>query len=185
LIRAFSYATLMPPRWYSTSMKILLPVILVLLVILSTGCITSSAEWNQRGETHHTMGRYEEAVAAFDQAVAADQANSEAWKNRGLTLALLGRDRESEESFARAISLNPGDTDVFYYQALSRNVTGNRTGALASLDHAAAIPPRDRDQAITLFQVLVLKGDLLTMENRSEDAIAAYQKAHEVMMSMI
>ena len=166
-------------------MKIPPPAILALLVILSTGCITSSAEWNQRGGTHHTMGRYEEAVAAFDQAVAADPGNSEAWKNRGLSLALLGRFSESEESFARAISLNPGDNEVFYYQALSRNVTGNRTGALASLDQAAAIPPRDRDQAITLFRVLILKGDLLTMENRSEDAIVAYRKAHEVMMTMI
>ena len=166
-------------------MKIPLRAILALLVILSTGCITSSVEWNQRGETHHTMGRYEEAVAAFEQAIAADQANSEAWKNRGLSLALLGREMESEESFARAISLNPGDNEVFYYQALSRNATGNRTGALVSIDLAAAIQPRDRDQAITLFHVLVLKGDLLTMENRSEDAIVAYQKAHEVMMTMI
>jgi tetratricopeptide (TPR) repeat protein len=160
-------------------------LILLICIIFSAGCITTAEEWNQRGETHHTFGRYEEAVAAFDQAIATDPGQSEAWKNRGLSLALLGRGDDSEESFAMAISLTPMDNEVYYYQALSRNATGNRPGALESLDQAIAIPPQNRDQTITLFQALIVQGDLLTRENRLNEANVSYQRAHEVMMSTI
>ena len=102
-------------------------LILLVFIICSAGCVTTAEEWNQRGETHHTMGRYEEAVAAFDQAISLDPDYSEAWKNRGLSLALLGRTHESGESFARAIALNPLDNEIFYYQSLSRNHSGNRS----------------------------------------------------------
>jgi len=162
-------------------------VLLFLLacILISAGCVTTAEEWTLQGKTHHTMGRYEEAVAAFDKAIALDPDNSEAWKNRGLSLALLSLTDESEASFARAISLNPGDSETFYYQALSRNATGNRSAALESLDHAITVPPRNRDQAITLFQALLLRGDLLTLENRLNEANISYQMAHEVMMGTI
>jgi superkiller protein 3 len=158
---------------------------LLICLIFSAGCITTAEEWNQRGETHHAIGRYEEAVAAFDQAIATDPDQSEAWKNRGLSLGRLGRGDESEESFARAISFNPTDNEVYYYQALTRNATGNRPGALESLDKAIAISPQNRDQAITLFQTLILQGDLLTLDNRLNEANVSYQRAHEIMMSTI
>ena len=114
-------------------------LILLVFIICSAGCVTTAEEWNQRGETHHTMGRYEEAVAAFDQALSLDPDYSEAWKNRGLSLALVGRTDESGESFVRAITLDPGDSEIFYYQALSRNSSGNRSAALESLDAAIAL----------------------------------------------
>jgi tetratricopeptide (TPR) repeat protein len=166
-------------------MKLLLPALLLFLILLSAGCLTTAEEWNQRGETHHTMGRYEEAVAAFDQAVAIDPGYGEAWKNRGLSLALLGRTNESGESFARAIALNPSDSETFYYQALSRNSSGNRSAAMESLDAAIALPPQNRDQVIILFQSLMMRGDLLTIENRTDEANRSYQMAHEVMMGTI
>ncbi len=160
-------------------------LILLVFIIFSAGCVTTAEEWNQRGETHHTMGRYEDAVAAFDQAVSLDPDYCEAWKNRGLSLALLGRTDESGESFARAITLNPSDSGIFYYQALSRNSSGNRSAAMESLDAAIALPPQNRDQAIILFQSLMMKGDLLTLENRMEEANRSYQMAHEVMMGTL
>jgi tetratricopeptide (TPR) repeat protein len=160
-------------------------LILLACTIFSAGCITTAEEWNHRGETHHAMGRYEEAVAAFDQAVAINPGYGEAWKNRGLSLALLGRTDESEASFARAITLNPSDSETFYYQALSRNSTGNRAAAMESLDAAIALPPQNRDQSITLFQSLLMRGDLLTIENRTDEANRSYQMAHEVMMGTI
>jgi tetratricopeptide (TPR) repeat protein len=162
------------------------PVLLILVLLLvAAGCITTAEDWNQRGETHHTMGRYEEAVAAFDQAIAIDPGYAEAWRNRGLSLALLGRVNESETSFSKAISLDPDDASIYYYQALSRNATGNRAGALESLDRAVSIRPQSRDQTITLHSSLLLQGDLLFLDGRIAEANLSYQKAHEVMMSTI
>jgi tetratricopeptide (TPR) repeat protein len=160
-------------------------LILLAFIIFSAGCVTTAEEWNQRGETHHTMGRYGEAVAAFDQALSLDPGYSEAWKNRGLSLALLGRTQESGDSFSRAIALNPSDSEIFYYQALSRNSSGNRSAAMEILDAAIALPPQNRDQAIILHQSLMMRGDLLTIENRTDEANRSYQRAHEVMMGTI
>jgi tetratricopeptide (TPR) repeat protein len=166
-------------------MKILLVLLVSGLLILVAGCVTTAEEWNQRGETYHTTGRYEEAVVAFDRAVAVNPGFAEAWRNRGLSLALLGKTSESEESFTRAISLDPENARTYYYQALARNATGDRTGALESLDNAVAIPSRSRQQAMTLHSALMFRGDLLTLEGRTNEANISYQRAHDVLMSTI
>ncbi|MGB8377918.1 MAG: sulfotransferase, partial [Rhodanobacteraceae bacterium] len=51
--------------------------------------------------------RHAEAVAAFDQALAADPANIVAWNNRGLALEALGRDAEAADAYRRAIAIDP------------------------------------------------------------------------------
>jgi tetratricopeptide (TPR) repeat protein len=165
--------------------KASLGLLILFLLLLSAGCTTGAEEWYQRGETHHTMGRYEEAVAAYDRAVAIDPGYAGAWRNRGLTLSLLKKVNESEESFSRALCLAPGDASIYYYQALARNESGDRAGALESLDRAVSIPPRSRDEGITLHGCLMFQGSLLSLEGRSEEANVSYRRAHEVMMSTI
>ena len=163
-------------------------ILLVGVLLIGCGCISlseSADEWNSRGETHHTMGRYEEAVTAFDRAIAIDPDHEGAWKNRGLSLAMLNRTSESEESFVRAIAIDPNDAEVFYYQALARNATGDRAGALDSIERAVAIAPTSRDEAITLFSSLQFQGDLLSLEGRHEEANRSYARAHEVMQRTI
>jgi tetratricopeptide (TPR) repeat protein len=163
-------------------------VLLVGVLLIGCGCISlseSADEWNSRGETHHAMGRYGEAVSAFDRAIVIDPDFGDAWKNRGLSLAMLNRTSESEESFVRAIAIGPGDTEVFYYQALARNATGDRAGALASIERGVAIAPTSRDDAVTLFSSLRFQGDLLSLEGRHEEADRSYARAHEAMQSTI
>ena len=163
-------------------------ILLVGVLMIGCGCISlseSADEWNSRGETHHTLGRYGEAVSAFDRAIAIDPDLGDAWKNRGLSLAFLNRTSESEESFVRAIAIDPGDAEVFYYRALARNATGDRAGALASIERGAAIAPTSRDDAVTLFSSLRFRGDLLTLEGRHEEANRSYARAHEAMQGTI
>lgn len=163
-------------------------ILLVGVLLIGCGCISlpeSADEWNSRGETHHTMGRFGEAVSAFDRAIAIDPDHEDAWKNRGLSLAMLNRTSESEESFVRAIAIDPTDAEVFYYQALARNATGDRAGALDSIERSVAIAPTSRDEAITLFSSLQFHGYLLTLEGRHEEANRSFTRAHEVMQSTI
>jgi tetratricopeptide (TPR) repeat protein len=155
------------------------------MVLLCAGCLETAADWDQAGVTHHTMGRYEEAVAAFDKALSLDPQYAVAWRDRGLSLALLARANESEESFARAIALSPGDASVHYYQALARNATGNREGALQSLEKAVSIQPRSRDEGISLHGYLTYQGQLLTLDGRHEEANTSYRRAQEILMSTI
>jgi tetratricopeptide (TPR) repeat protein len=131
------------------------------------------------------MGRYEEAVAAYDQAVSLDPSFGKAWRNRGLSLALLNRTTEAEVSFQKALLIDPNDMEALYYQSLSRSYAGNPAGALESLDKTIAVRPKNRDDAITLTQAWTLQGDILTKLGRMEEANQSYRKAHETMMSTI
>lgn len=163
-----------------------LPALLVLVtILLASGCTTTAAEWNSRGEAYHATGQYGEAVAAFDQALALDPGYAEAWRNRGLSLALLGRPGDSEESFARAHALDPENARTYYYQALARNLTGDTQGALECLDHAVSLPPRDRDGAITLVDSLLFRGRILWEQGLYDEANASFARAHETMMGTI
>lgn len=155
---------------------------------MTAGCLSKTSEvheLNMEGQTHHTMGRYNEAVAAYDRALAIDPANGEAWRYRGHSLSQLGRQDEAEISFTKALQVNPGDQEAWYFQALSRDSAGNTTGALDSVNHAVAITPGNRDDAIILTQAWTLQGDLLTKAGRVTEANESYHQAHETMMSTI
>lgn len=163
-------------------------VISTCLIVLSAGCILfqdDATEWNQQGETHHIMGRYEEAVGAYDKAIALKPDYVEAWRNKGLSLSLLGRGPESAEAFNHALLINPQDMETWYYRALALNSTGNQSGALESIDRAVSIPARNRDEAVTLTQSWKFRGDLFFAGGHLDEANVSYKKAHEVMMSTI
>lgn len=155
---------------------------------MTAGCLTKTSgvhELNMDGQTHHTMRRYNEAVAAYDRALAIDPENGEAWRYRGLSLSQLSRMDEAEISFTKALQVNPGDQEAWYFQALSRDSAGNTTGALDSVNHAVAITPGNRDDAIILTRAWTLQGDLLTKAGRVSEANESYHQAHETMMSTI
>jgi tetratricopeptide (TPR) repeat protein len=163
-----------------------IPILLLIVVSLSAGCLTSGGEardWNEKGETHHTMGRYEEAVSAYDRAITIDPGNGEAWRNRGLSLSLLNRSDEAFVSYSRALELDPHDIEALQFIALTRNATGNMTGALQSLDQAVTIIPKSREDAILISQCWNLRGDILTRMNRGKEANESYRRAHETLLS--
>ena len=165
------------------------PALCFLILSLTAGCILpqtdNAREWTMTGESHHAVGKYEEAVAAYDHAIALDPSEVKAWKGRGLALSMLNRTEEAEISFGKALSLDPSDIETLYFQALSRSRAGNRTGAMESLDQAVTIHPENRDEGIVLTGVWTLRGDLLKESGYVEEANKSYRKAHEIMMSTI
>jgi len=166
----------------------LVVVLSLLIPLITAGCVDTAAdarEWNEKGETDHVMGRYNEAVAAYDQAVTLDPAYGKAWRNRGLSLSFLNRTDESEESYQKALMIDPQEMEALYYQAVSRAYAGNTPGALESLNMTVVITPKNRDDAIVLTQAYTLRGDLLTKSDRIEEANQSYRLAHEAMMSTI
>jgi tetratricopeptide (TPR) repeat protein len=175
---------------YSVMQKLLrLEALMVLFFLCSVpGCISTAHDpegWNNAGETDHAMGRYGEAVASFDRAIALDPGYGEAWRNRGLSLSQLHRYNEAEVSYQRALEIDPNDIEAYYERALSRNASGNTTSALESVDQAVAIVPTDHDTAVLLAQSWVLRGDILTTLNREIEANGSYRRANEIMMTTI
>lgn len=63
--------------------------------------------WNDRGRALSRRGRYEEALACYDQALALRPDTPEVLSNRGNALRHLGRLDEAEASYRQALRLKP------------------------------------------------------------------------------
>lgn len=73
--------------------------------------LTKSADpvdlYNNLGTTLATLRRYEEALAAFDQALALGRKTEHVHYNRGLTLQMLGRIDRALEAYRASLAVNP------------------------------------------------------------------------------
>ena len=108
--------------------------------------------WIQRGGQLWRLERYEEAVTAFDRAIAQNQPENVflAWYGKGLALAHLGQSPQAIEAFERAITTLPADQDLKKFQAriLQKQSDiyregGNLEEALRMIDRAIAIFPEN------------------------------------------
>jgi tetratricopeptide (TPR) repeat protein len=62
----------------------------------------SHEAWYNRGLALSSLGRYEEAIDSYDQALQVKHDYHDAWKNRGLALYYLGRYKEAIDSYNQA-----------------------------------------------------------------------------------
>ncbi|GEM_PF-2037330 len=69
--------------------------------------LTDPDVWYDRGLLLEKEGKYEEAILAYDNALAIDPAYVEAWFQKGLTLEKLGRDDEALIAYNTTLDLNP------------------------------------------------------------------------------
>lgn len=63
--------------------------------------------WHNRGNALGELGRKEEAIASYDQAITIKPDQYEAWYNKAHYYALWGKFEEAIENLQRAIELNP------------------------------------------------------------------------------
>ena len=68
-------------------------------------------------EQYGSVGRTEEAIAAYDGAVAADPTNYEAWDNQGYAYVLLEKYAEALVSIEQSIVINPKHANGQYDKA--------------------------------------------------------------------
>ena len=87
------------------------------------------------------MGRYAEAIAAFDDALALRPDLSNAYLNRGVAREELGNTAAALADYDRALQLNPDNADALFNRARLRYRTGryaDRGGGLHSSHRAAS-----------------------------------------------
>lgn len=87
------------------------------------------------------LGRWDEALAAFDQALARDPAFAPAQLRRGTALMALGRAAEALESFEAAAKLRPDSAQILNSRGNARLSLGRHREALADFDQALALSP--------------------------------------------
>lgn len=150
------------------------------------------------------MGRLEEAVAHYDQAVALAPDFIEALNNRGAALLKLQRLELALASFDEAIRLQPHYADPHINRAIALGKLQRSEQALAAFDRGIRLDPnrpeaynnrgnlflrqhrlrdalRDYDKALQLqpafADAFLNRGNALKLLQRPEDAVASYDRA--------
>ncbi len=64
-----------------------------------------------RGDSLMQAGRFEEALALFEEALKLDGGDPDLWNRAGVALRSLGRYTESVECFEQSLRIDPRDRD--------------------------------------------------------------------------
>ncbi|MCC7207148.1 MAG: tetratricopeptide repeat protein [Anaerolineae bacterium] len=98
----------------------------------------------QRGRILRHMNRHEEAIAAYDAALACDPDAADVWAGRGMACAALGRRGEALAAFEKAAQLEPENAWRWYHQGEALVELGRYPDAISALNRALALDPRHR-----------------------------------------
>lgn len=129
------------------------------------------------GKQHFEAGRYEEAVAAFDSAIAAAPA-AEAHYWRGEALRRSWRLGPAAEDFDRAIKLDPRHARAYLGRGLVREYKGYSDLAAGDYDTALQLDPQ-------LVLAYVYRGGIRWKLGRVADARADLNRAVELCGQML
>ena len=163
--------------------------------------------WNNKGASLDALGRYEEAIDCFDQALHVDPRCAAAWLNKGGSLHNLGRDEEANRCFDKAIEIVPQDAGGWANKGVSLRKLGRDEEAVRCFERAIQVDPENAatwynmgntvnrlgmyDQAISCYEqalkidphnveILTIMGLSLFKQGRHEEAIRCYDKALRV-----
>jgi tetratricopeptide (TPR) repeat protein len=156
------------------------------------------------GNLYLRLGRVDEAVAAYRQAVKLDPQFASAWVNLADAWRAQGREDEVEATLRKGLARLPRSADLLHAQGLAQVRKGDKTAALASLAQAAKLAPerarysyvwavalhsagRSKEALAALREAdkrhpydLAILGTLISIERETGDAVAALGHARKL-----
>ncbi len=85
--------------------------------------VRSAIIWNNRGVTLSRLGKYDDALAAYEQALQLHPDYSTAWNNKGVTLYRLGMYHEAVKAYDRALHVSSVNKNTSRLNILSLPVS--------------------------------------------------------------
>jgi tetratricopeptide (TPR) repeat protein len=131
----------------------------------------------ERGLVLEAQGRYEEALAAYEDAVQRDPENPLAYRYRGGAHALLERFREAERDYTRALELAPKFVDARLARAATRMLGGDVEGALQDLDETILQDPVNVPARSVRARLLVQRAETQLEGEETEAAADSFRLA--------
>ncbi|MEM9246433.1 MAG: tetratricopeptide repeat protein [Cyanobacteria bacterium P01_F01_bin.153] len=126
--------------------------------------------WYARGNALDELGRYDEAIAAYDRALEADPKFYAAWVNRGYCLDRLGRYRGAITAFDQALRLKPDYDGLWYNRGTVLGKIQRYGAAVESFNRALKLKPN-------FPAAWNNRGTALTKLNHYDEAIASFDRA--------
>jgi len=128
--------------------------------------------------------KYEDAVAQYQQYVAARPKDGIAFNNLGVALMKLGRHEEADVQLRKAIALNPKHADPHSNLGSSLLQRGQFYEAETSLRHALSLKPTDLTARSNLGQALVLTGKLDTARTEFAKVLRVAPRNEEALCGL-
>src|SRR5205085_445015 len=97
--------------------------------------------WCGRGNVFVALRRYEEALSAYDRALACKPGFAEAWLGRGKVFAELGRHDEALSAYDKAIAFKPELADAWCNRGDACAALRRHEEAFAAYDKALSLKP--------------------------------------------
>lgn len=139
-------------------------------VLEVTGPALEARELMDKGYSLTELGRLEEALEAYDSAIALKPDYAWAWARRGRTLRVLGRYNEALECYDRALEIQPQYAFAWNGKGIVLERMGRLEQSLACYEKAAEINPTDVWHWCN-------QADVLLSMNRHREAIPLLEKA--------
>lgn len=130
--------------------------------------------WVEQGAVLRKAGRWAEALACYDRALALNPWLPAVWGNRGVVLRELGRTEEALASYERVLGMVPEDTRAWWHLGMSLGDLGRHHEALACYGRMLDLNPSDA--RAWYARGLTLRDGLL----RYDDALSCFVRAHSL-----
>ncbi len=127
--------------------------------------------WNNRGTALGNLGRYEEAIASYDEALKIKPDNDEAWNNRGIALFNLGRLEEAIASYDEALKFKPDDHEAWDNRGMALLKLGRYDEAILSCDKCLKIKSDHANAYYNKACVYALQENILLALDNLKQAI--------------
>lgn len=131
---------------------------------------TSDVTFYNYGLVLKALGRPDEALERFTEAITLNPGNADSWNNRGTVLNELKNPARAIDDFDRALALNPASAAPLFNKARSLAELKRYDEALAAHDQALAINPG-------LAEAWYGRGFVFHQLQRHDDAARAYARA--------
>lgn len=121
------------------------------------------------GECYEKMGRYEQALIHYDQALALDPNWVDAWIGRGVVKDLQGRSEEAIKDLEVAVKLAPENGDAWSYHAAAHARALHFEDALTSFERLNTLEPENLDGWLDHAELILnLKGPEVALKKLQE-----------------
>jgi tetratricopeptide (TPR) repeat protein len=134
----------------------------------------------QRGFELYDSGQYEQAITAFDEAIAADPELGKAWVFRGASRWELSKDSSDSQPIEqviqdldRGVTLDTSSFSGFFHRALAHHKLENYQQAVSDFETALGFA----DNPKTQIEITYLRGLSLAELGRTDDAREAFETA--------